>query len=107
MSCPLALFEARRSRHMASLMATLFKRFAKLFLLLPRSSPFDMQQIGITHVKLERHQEEMPLLARISASLQDATIFITIEREKHWPFLISNRSSTPVTFYQEVWKEKH
>ncbi|KAI9491569.1 hypothetical protein BDB00DRAFT_766791 [Zychaea mexicana] len=64
------------------------------------SSPFDMQQIGDTHIKLEVTGESRPMLVRISIVLKDAAIFIFLEREETWPYLVINLSSVPVTFSQ-------
>ncbi|KAI8144971.1 hypothetical protein BJV82DRAFT_536853 [Fennellomyces sp. T-0311] len=64
------------------------------------SAPFDLQQIGDTHIKLEVEDEARPLLVRISVVIKDAAIFVFLEPEESWPYLIINLSSVPVTFSQ-------
>ncbi|KAI9272903.1 hypothetical protein BDA99DRAFT_569176 [Phascolomyces articulosus] len=64
------------------------------------SSPFDIQQIGDTHIKLEVDGENRPILVRVSVVLEGAAIFVFLEPEENWPYLIINMSSVPVTFSQ-------
>ncbi|KAI8376296.1 uncharacterized protein BYT42DRAFT_594245 [Radiomyces spectabilis] len=64
------------------------------------SAPFDLQEIGNSFIKVDRGESE-PLLVKINIHLQDATLFISFQETKEWPYMIINNSSVPVSFFQE------
>jgi vacuolar protein sorting-associated protein 13A/C len=64
------------------------------------SSPFNISNIGMTHVKLARQGQRQKLI-RVEIILEDATLFLHISIEtKHWPFSMRNESDTEFLFYQ-------
>ena len=64
------------------------------------SSPFNISNIGMTHVKLAK-QGQRQKLVRIEIIMEDATIFLHFSIEtKHWPFSMRNESDTEFLFYQ-------
>ena len=64
------------------------------------SAPFNIANVGRTHVKLARQGQRQQLI-RIDTILEDATLFLHISIEtKHWPFSIRNESNTEFLFYQ-------
>lgn len=64
------------------------------------SSPFNISNVGMTHIKLAKHGQRQKLV-RVEIILEDATLFLhfTIET-KHWPFSMRNESDTEFLFYQ-------
>lgn len=65
------------------------------------SSPFDIQEIGKTYVKVDKGDDTIPYLVRVSVHIKDSTIFITFNQDHTWPYYIVNRSRVPVRFRQE------
>ena len=64
------------------------------------SSPFEISNVGMTHVKLAKHGQRQRLM-RVEIILENATIFLHISLEtKNWPFSIRNESDTEFLFYQ-------
>ena len=64
------------------------------------SSPFNISNIGMTHVKLAKQGQRQKLI-RIEIIMEDATIFLHFSIEtKHWPFSMRNESDTEFLFYQ-------
>ncbi|VDB89351.1 Bgt-5295 [Blumeria graminis f. sp. tritici] len=64
------------------------------------SSPFNISDLGTTHVKLAKTGERQRLI-RVEILMENATIFLHISLElKHWPFSIRNESDTEFLFYQ-------
>ncbi|KAL3428164.1 hypothetical protein PVAG01_01673 [Phlyctema vagabunda] len=64
------------------------------------SSPFNISDIGTTHVKLTKAGQRQKLI-RIEVMLENATIFIHISFEtKQWPFAMRNESDTEFMFWQ-------
>lgn len=64
------------------------------------SSPFNIANVGMTHVKLARQGQRQKLI-RIEIILEDATLFLHISMEtKHWPFSMRNESDTEFLFFQ-------
>ncbi len=64
------------------------------------SSPFNMANVGMTHVKLAKHGQRQKLI-RAEIILEDATLFIHLSVEKkHWPFSMRNESDTEFLFFQ-------
>lgn len=64
------------------------------------SSPFDISNVGMTHVKLAKQGQRQRLI-RVEIILEDATIFLHFSIEtKHWPFSMRNESDTEFLFYQ-------
>ena len=64
------------------------------------SSPFNISNVGMTHIKLAKHGQRQKLI-RVEVILEDATLFLhfTIET-KHWPFSMRNESDTEFLFFQ-------
>jgi vacuolar protein sorting-associated protein 13A/C len=65
------------------------------------SSPFDIQEIGKTFVKVDKGDGSRPYLVRVSTHLKDSTIFITFNEDDHWPYIIVNKSSIDIQFRQQ------
>ncbi|KAL9556691.1 hypothetical protein MBANPS3_001742 [Mucor bainieri] len=65
------------------------------------SSPFDIQEIGKTYVKVDKGDDTTPYLVRVSVHIKDSTIFVTFNQDHKWPYYIVNRSRMPVRFRQE------
>ncbi|CEP17102.1 hypothetical protein [Parasitella parasitica] len=65
------------------------------------SAPFDIQEIGKTYVKVDKGDESIPYLVRISVHIRDSTIFITLNEDNKWPYYIVNGSRMEVQFRQE------
>ncbi|TWU78464.1 hypothetical protein ED733_008917 [Metarhizium rileyi] len=64
------------------------------------SSPFNIADIGTTHVKIAKVGQRQRLL-RVEILLEDSTIFLHLSMEtKNWPFSMRNESDTEFTFYQ-------
>ncbi|KAH8819973.1 hypothetical protein F5884DRAFT_32326 [Xylogone sp. PMI_703] len=64
------------------------------------SSPFNISDLGTTHVKLARAGQRQRLI-RIEILMENATIFLHISHEtKNWPFSMRNESDTEFTFFQ-------
>ncbi|KAG5925451.1 hypothetical protein E4U42_004279 [Claviceps africana] len=64
------------------------------------TSPFNIADVGITHVKIAKVGQRQRLV-RVEILLEDATIFLHLSMEtKNWPFSIRNESDTEFTFYQ-------
>lgn len=65
------------------------------------SSPFDIQEIGKTYVKVDKGDNTIPYLVRVTVNIKDSTIFITFNEDHKWPYYIVNRSRMEVRFRQE------
>jgi vacuolar protein sorting-associated protein 13A/C len=64
------------------------------------SSPFNIANIGMTHVKLAKQGQRQKLI-RVEIILEDATLFLHFSIEtKHWPFSMRNESDTEFLFFQ-------
>jgi vacuolar protein sorting-associated protein 13A/C len=64
------------------------------------SSPFNISDLGTTHVKLAKAGQRQQLI-RIEVLMEDATIFLHISSEtKNWPFSMRNESDTEFMFFQ-------
>jgi vacuolar protein sorting-associated protein 13A/C len=64
------------------------------------SSPFNISDLGSTHVKLAKAGQRQRLI-RVDILMENATIFLHISTEtKHWPFSMRNESDTEFMFYQ-------
>jgi vacuolar protein sorting-associated protein 13A/C len=64
------------------------------------SSPFNIANVGMTHVKLAKQGQRQKLI-RVEIIMEDATIFLHISIEtKHWPFSMRNESDTEFLFFQ-------
>ena len=64
------------------------------------SSPFNISNTGMTHVKLAKHGQRQKLI-RIEIILEDATLFLHVSIEtKHWPFSMRNESDQEFLFFQ-------
>jgi len=64
------------------------------------SSPFNLANVGMTHVKLAKHGQRQRLI-RVEIILEDATLFLHFSIEtKHWPFSMRNESDTEFLFFQ-------
>lgn len=64
------------------------------------SSPFNLANVGMTHVKLAKHGQRQKLI-RVEIILEDATLFLHFSVEtKHWPFSMRNESDTEFLFFQ-------
>ncbi|KAI8877271.1 DUF1162-domain-containing protein [Backusella circina FSU 941] len=67
------------------------------------SAPFNIQDIGTVHVRLSNDYGKPDTLIRISIVLQDATVFILLDKESedNWPYLLVNNTDEDMMFYQE------
>ncbi|KAI9493351.1 hypothetical protein BDB00DRAFT_946102 [Zychaea mexicana] len=67
------------------------------------SAPFNIQDIGTVHVRLESADESTSVLMRVTTILENATVFIILNREASdaWPYRIVNQTDEDMTFYQE------
>ncbi|KAL7793859.1 hypothetical protein V8C37DRAFT_80245 [Trichoderma ceciliae] len=64
------------------------------------TSPFNIADIGTTHVKIARAGQRQRLI-RVEILIEDSTIFLHFSVEtKNWPFSMRNESDTEFTFYQ-------
>ncbi|KAK2733181.1 hypothetical protein FQN57_002273 [Myotisia sp. PD_48] len=64
------------------------------------SSPFNIADLGIIHVKLAKAGQRQRLL-RVEVLMEGATIFLHISMENsHWPFSMRNESDVEFLFYQ-------
>ncbi|KAG6005238.1 hypothetical protein E4U21_000317 [Claviceps maximensis] len=64
------------------------------------TSPFNIADIGITHVKIAKAGQRQRLV-RVEILLEDSTIFLHLSVEtKNWPYSMRNESDTEFTFYQ-------
>ena len=64
------------------------------------SSPFNLANVGMTHIKLSKHGQRQKLI-RVEIILEDATLFLHFSIEtKHWPFSMRNESDTEFLFFQ-------
>lgn len=64
------------------------------------SSPFNLANVGMTHVKLAKAGQRQRLI-RVEIILEDATLFLHFSIEtKHWPFSMRNESDTEFLFFQ-------
>ena len=64
------------------------------------SSPFNITNVGTTHVKLAKAGQRQKLI-RVEVIMENATIFLHLSIEtKHWPFSMRNESDTEFMFYQ-------
>ncbi len=64
------------------------------------TSPFNISDLGTTHIKIARAGQRQKLI-RVEVLMEDATIFLNLSMEmKNWPFSMRNESDTEFTFYQ-------
>ncbi|KAL2752446.1 hypothetical protein ACRALDRAFT_2112495 [Sodiomyces alcalophilus JCM 7366] len=64
------------------------------------SSPFNISDIGSTHVKIAKAGQRQRLICA-SILMEGATIFVHLSMEtKNWPYSMRNESDTEFTFYQ-------
>lgn len=64
------------------------------------SSPFNISDLGTTHVKLAKVGQRQ-ILIRIEILMENATIFLHLNTEtKNWPFSMRNESDTEFMFFQ-------
>ncbi|KAL9616260.1 MAG: hypothetical protein Q9160_008854 [Pyrenula sp. 1 TL-2023] len=64
------------------------------------SSPFNVANVGMTHVKLAKQGQRQKLI-RVEIILEDATLFLHIGIEtKHWPYSMRNESDQEFLFFQ-------
>ncbi|CAL3963394.1 unnamed protein product [Diplocarpon coronariae] len=64
------------------------------------SSPFNISDLGTTHVKLAKVGQR-PKLVRVEVLMENATIFLHLSTEtKNWPFSMRNESDTEFMFFQ-------
>lgn len=64
------------------------------------SSPFNISDLGTTHVKLAKAGQRQKLV-RIEVLMENATIFLHLSLEtKNWPFSMRNESDTEFMFFQ-------
>lgn len=64
------------------------------------SSPFNMSNVGMTHIKLAKHGQRQRLI-RVEIILENATLFLHFSLEtKNWPFSMRNESDTEFLFFQ-------
>lgn len=64
------------------------------------SSPFNMSNVGMTHVKLAKHGQRQKLI-RVEVILENATLFLHFSQEtKNWPFSMRNESDIEFLFFQ-------
>ncbi|TVY71541.1 Vacuolar protein sorting-associated protein, partial [Lachnellula suecica] len=64
------------------------------------SSPFNISDLGTSHVKLAKVGQRQKLV-RVEVLMENATIFLHLSSEtKNWPFSMRNESDTEFTFFQ-------
>ncbi len=64
------------------------------------SSPFNISNIGTTHIKLAKAGQRQKLI-RVEIIMEAATIFLHVSIEtKHWPFSMRNESDIEFMFHQ-------
>ncbi|KAJ3031870.1 UNVERIFIED_CONTAM: hypothetical protein HDU68_011629 [Siphonaria sp. JEL0065] len=98
-SIPLHYFNERSSRQLSLRMAGLMNEW---------SSPFNIDQVGITYVKLGRLGSTEEDLIRTEVILENATLFIILSREEgRWPIRIENKSDATVFFWQQNAKNRY
>lgn len=75
------------------------------FIIFVRSSPINIQDIGIVHFRLYRAEQESmePDLVRADVAVEGATVQVLLNYENGpWPFIIENNSDYDVSFCQVV-----
>ncbi|CAO3651068.1 unnamed protein product [Cunninghamella blakesleeana] len=67
------------------------------------SAPFNIQDIGKVHVRLNSSDGSTVMLLRVDTIMEDATIYIVLSKEfdNEWPYLFVNRTNEDMSFYQE------
>ncbi|EIE88932.1 hypothetical protein RO3G_13643 [Rhizopus delemar RA 99-880] len=65
------------------------------------SAPFNIQDMGDVHLRLSNDYGDPDMLIRVSILLQEATIFIVLTQDNHWPYLLVNKTDEDMLFYQE------
>lgn len=64
------------------------------------SSPFEISNVGTTHVKLAKSGQRQKLI-RVEIIMEAATLFLHLSVEtKHWPYSMRNESDIEFMFYQ-------
>lgn len=84
---------------------TLYESYQSLYLYWwYRSAPFNIQDIGTIHVRLDSADGSTAALMRVTTVLEDATVFIVLNKENDdaWPYMLVNQTDEDMTFYQEV-----
>ncbi|KAJ3072035.1 hypothetical protein HDU98_004400 [Podochytrium sp. JEL0797] len=98
-SIPLHYFNVNAARQLSLRMAGLMDEW---------SSPFNIDQVGITYVKLGRMGSTEEDLIRAEVILENATLFIIFTREEgRWPIRIENKSDVNVYFWQQNAKNRY
>ncbi|ORY51917.1 hypothetical protein BCR33DRAFT_712120 [Rhizoclosmatium globosum] len=98
-SVPLHYFMERSQRQLSLRMAGLMDEW---------SSPFNIDQVGITYVKLGRMGTTDEDLIRAEVILENATLFIIFSREEgRWPIRVENNSDATVFFWQQNSKNRY
>ncbi|KAI9340870.1 hypothetical protein BDR26DRAFT_820276 [Obelidium mucronatum] len=98
-SVPLHFFNERSPRQLSLRMAGLMNEW---------SSPFNIDQVGITYVKVGRLGSTEEDLIRTEVILENATLFIILSREEgRWPIRIENNSDATVFFWQQNAKNRY
>ncbi|KAJ3110151.1 hypothetical protein HK100_003137 [Physocladia obscura] len=98
-SVPIHYFKANESRQLCLRMDGLMDEW---------SSPFNIDQVGRTFVKLGRLGSIEEDLIRVEVILENATLFVILSREEgRWPIRIDNNSDVDVRFFQLNTKNKH
>ncbi|RUS21382.1 hypothetical protein BC937DRAFT_92871, partial [Endogone sp. FLAS-F59071] len=67
----------------------------------PWSAPFNIQEVGKVHIKVEKG-DTVRILLRIDILLEGATLFLVFHKEEGtWPYRIDNESDVDVTIFQQ------
>ncbi|CAG8771300.1 12622_t:CDS:2, partial [Acaulospora colombiana] len=70
-------------------------------ILMTRSAPININELGRVHLKLEKSDKELDLI-RTEILLEDATVFVIFTKEEgRWPYRIENYSDVDIAFYQQ------
>ncbi|KAJ3391183.1 hypothetical protein HDU84_006397 [Entophlyctis sp. JEL0112] len=107
-SMPIHQFNVKDPRQLCLRMAGLtdewyFDHFHNVLIVFARSSPFSIDQVGRTFVKLSRLGSQDEDLIRAEVILEHATLFVILSREEgRWPIRIDNKSDIAIQFFQMV-----
>ncbi|KAJ3205144.1 hypothetical protein HDU82_005381, partial [Entophlyctis luteolus] len=112
-SMPIHQFNVKDPRQLCLRMAGLtdewyFDHFHNVLIVFARSSPFSIDQVGRTFVKLSRLGSQDEDLIRAEVILEHATLFVILSREEgRWPIRIDNKSDIAIQFFQMNTKNKY
>jgi vacuolar protein sorting-associated protein 13A/C len=68
-----------------------------------RSAPFNIEDIGAVHLRVQKLDQEREHLIRADVKISGSSIFVTFNEEPNgWPFVLENGSDYTVSFYQAV-----